>query len=286
MLEAFKVRKPWAAALVAFVDPFIGMLYLGRGAIAFLYFGVELAAFLVIMYMLPNGLFGPSPQVVLGIVFLPIRLTGTVHAFVLAQRRTLGMPQQWYARWYVIVLTAFVIPVLGGSLRTYFFEPFHLAGASMAPTLNTADNVGASKSAYDSADPKRGDVILLYVPSGKRFVRRIIGMPGDHIQVKDGVLFLNDTAVRMQRVNDHEYIETLPEGKSYHIFDIVAAGLGNSRSIYAVPPGYYFVLSDNRIGPYSVLTPSDFVARGYIIGKVKLKYYDSAKHRFVLESVQ
>ena len=195
LLEAFKVRKPWAAALVAFVDPFIGMLYLGRAAIAFLYFGVELAAFLVIMYMLPNGLFGPSPQVVLGIVFLPIRLTGTVHAFVLAQRRTLGMPQQWYARWYFIVLTAFVIPVLGGSLRSYFFEPFHLAGASMAPTLNTSDNVGASKSAYDSTDPKRGDVILLYVPSGKRFVRRIIGMPGDHIQVKDGVLFLNDTAV-------------------------------------------------------------------------------------------
>lgn len=286
MLEAFKVRKPWAAALVAFVDPFIGMLYLGRGAIAFLYFGVELAAFLAVMYMLPNGLFGPSPQAVLGIIFLPIRLTGTVHAFILAQRRTSGMPQQWYARWYVIVLTAFALPVLGGGLRTYFFEPFHLVGASMAPTLNTADNVGVSKIAYNRVDPKRGDVILLYVPNGKRFVRRIVGMTGDHIQVKDGVLFINDTAVRMQRVNDHEYVETLPEGKSYHIFDMVAAGPGNSSLNYVVPPGYYFVLSDNRIGPYSVLTTSDFVARGNVIGKVKLKYFDGAERRLVLESVR
>ena len=53
-----------------------------------------------------------------------------------------------------------------------------------------------------------------------------------------------------------------------------------------MPPGYYFVLSDNRIGPYSILTTSDFVAKGDIIGKVKLKYFDGAKHRFVLESVQ
>lgn len=109
--------------------------------------------------------------------------------------------------------------------------------------------------------PERGDVVVFRFPSDPRinYIKRLIGMPGDTIQVLGGVVYLNDEALPKKRVEnfidiDEEgnrteiprYIETLPNGRSYHVLDQYANGpLDNTRK-YTVPEGHYFMMGDNR----------------------------------------
>jgi signal peptidase I len=126
---------------------------------------------------------------------------------------------------------------------------------AMAPTLILNDHVLAKKDAYQL---KQGDVIVFSNPkhidkNGKNvpgdYIRRIIGLPGDHIQLKGGVLYLNGAPVKMGATSIRsEYIETLPNGASYTIKKEGAAGntiLGYDEE-FIIPKDYYFVLGDNR----------------------------------------
>jgi signal peptidase I len=182
-----------------------------------------------------------------------------------------------YSPW--LIAFALVVVVGGGlalvGCRIFLLQPFSTPSASMAPTLLIGDTFFVSKYAYGyshfslpfspplfsdrifAAEPHRGDVAVFRLPrdTATDYVKRIVGLPGDRIQMKDGVLFINGVAVERERVDDFvddetgEHIrcwrETLPGGVSYRAIDMQDNGTLDNTDIFTVPAGHYFMLGDN-----------------------------------------
>jgi len=157
-------------------------------------------------------------------------------------------------------------------IRIFVLQPFDIPSASMKPTLLVGDYFFVSKIAYGfslpfsppplagrifAAEPQRGDVAIFRLPSNPAvdYVKRIIGLPGDRIQMKDGVLIINAVPVQRERVEDfiddetgaaiRRWRITLPNGVSYFAIDLQDNGFLDNTSVYTVPPGHYFMLGDN-----------------------------------------
>ncbi|CAN5157536.1 signal peptidase I [soil metagenome] len=164
-------------------------------------------------------------------------------------------------------------------VRTFLFQPFNIPSGSMKDTLLVGDYLFVSKYAYGysrfslpfglhlfdgriwSAPPKRGDIVVFKLPrdDSTDYIKRVIGLPGDRIQVQKGVLFVNGTAVKRERVADYvttdsggrsvsvpKYRETLPEGVSYETLDLTPNGMEDNTQVFEVPPNNYFMMGDNR----------------------------------------
>ena len=164
-------------------------------------------------------------------------------------------------------------------IRSLMFQPFNIPSSSMKPTLLIGDFLFVSKFSYgysrhsfpfslgpidgrtSDKSPKRGDVVVFKLPSDNRtdFIKRVIGLPGDTVQMIDGQLHLNGMAVAREAVEDfvepqrdgsevvsRRYRETLPNGVSYFTLDQVADGLADNTPLYEVPDGHYFMMGDNR----------------------------------------
>jgi signal peptidase I len=163
--------------------------------------------------------------------------------------------------------------------RSFFFEPFHIPSGSMRETLLVGDYIFVSKYSYGysrysfpyglplfegrvlSSKPERGDIVVFRPPNNPRmdFIKRIIGLPGDRIQIKNGALFLNGDPVERRHegewlfprpdgsvVQFRRYIETLPNGKTYTTLDLTDSGSKDNTGVYTVPEGHYFMMGDNR----------------------------------------
>lgn len=175
-----------------------------------------------------------------------------------------------------VVLYALVLAVV---IRAFLFQPYRIPSSSMESTLLSGDYVFVSKFSYGYSHyalpfdlplfggrlfahpPERGDVAVFRLPRDTSIdlIKRVIGLPGDKVQMKEGVLYLNGEAVRKQRVSDFvtknefgndrrvaRYRETLPGGISYDTLDLDPAAFGDNTPVYVVPEGHYFVLGDNR----------------------------------------
>ena len=169
---------------------------------------------------------------------------------------------------FYIEYTAPFFPVLFVVLvlRSFLIEPFQIPSASMVPTLQIGDFILVNKYAYglrlpvtrtkivDIDEPVRGDVMVFFPPNDKRyFIKRVVGLPGDHIQILDNQLFVNGQAMGQSDAN-----VTYTAGYGYKIVNEdlagtphlvrkrrVASSLGKSFS-YIVPEGHYFMMGDNR----------------------------------------
>jgi signal peptidase I len=172
-----------------------------------------------------------------------------------------------------------IIIALG--VRTVAFEPFNIPSKSMVPTLLVGDFLFVSKFAYGYSHhslplspplfdgrlfgkaPERGDVAVFKYPvdNTTAYIKRIIGLPGDRIQVISGILNINGMAVHRERIDDYveqnlsgyreaklpQYIETLPNGRSYEIVESKGDQATNDETPEViVPPGHYFTMGDNR----------------------------------------
>lgn len=166
-------------------------------------------------------------------------------------------------------------------VRTFAYEPFSIPSGSMIPTLLVGDYLFVSKSSYGYSkhsfpfsmplvsgpdrtffeEPKRGDVAVFKLPSNNKtdYIKRLIGLPGDKIQVKGGVLHINgervwrepagiytyrDTYGRVH--NTKMYTEILPGGTRHKIIEESDQDISDNTVEYTVPPGHYFAMGDNR----------------------------------------
>ncbi|MFC7379413.1 signal peptidase I [Brevundimonas sp. GCM10030266] len=162
-------------------------------------------------------------------------------------------------------------------IQTVLFQPFTIPSSSMEPGLVTGDYVVVSKSAYGwsraslpfnpplpegrlfGKQAERGDVVVFRRPSDpdQTWVKRVIGLPGDRVQVMGGVVFVNGQAIPrtpLQIVRDHdnparsvlEVRETAPGGATYVTYDGGSGMQGDDTGVYIVPEGQYFMMGDNR----------------------------------------
>jgi signal peptidase I len=159
-------------------------------------------------------------------------------------------------------------------------EPFYVPSGSMEPTLQIGDALLASKFAYGYSSaslpiqinlpetgrvfgevPKRGDVVVFRWPGDRSqaWVKRVVGLPGDRIQMRQGQLFINDHAASLKSDGTGEaedengsvepayrYVETLPDGVAHAIFKIRDNGRLDNTPEVTVPPDHLFVMGDNR----------------------------------------
>ncbi|MGI9384327.1 MAG: signal peptidase I [Methyloligellaceae bacterium] len=175
-----------------------------------------------------------------------------------------------------VVIHALILAMI---VRIFFYQPFNIPSGSMIPTLLVGDYLFVSKFSYGyskysfpfspnlfsgrvwGTEPTRGDVAVFKLPRDNEtdYIKRVIGLPGDEVQMRRGVLHINGKPVQRRRVKDFvtrdnygntrratRYQETLPNGVSYEVLDLVENGFGDNTSVFKVPEGHYFMMGDNR----------------------------------------
>ena len=188
------------------------------------------------------------------------------------------MPKRKPEGKFEFVKTILIAGALALGFRSLLFEPFNIPSGSMIPTLLVGDYLFVSKYSYGysrfsfpfgvapfdgrifESQPERGDVAVFRQPKNETvaFIKRIIGLPGDRIQVTDGVLRINDAPVSRSKIGIATatdgynvikfvvYEETLPKGRSYVIQERSDNDMLDNTSVYELPPGHYFMMGDNR----------------------------------------
>jgi len=174
-----------------------------------------------------------------------------------------------------IVVHALILAMI---VRIFFYQPFNIPSGSMKSTLLVGDYLFVSKLAYGysrysipwgiipfkgrifASEPKRGDVAVFKLPrdNSTDYIKRIIGLPGDHVQVKQGQLYVNGKLVPRTPAGDFLetnedvtidlklYQEKLPDGPEHLIAKATDEGYMNNTDEYVVPPGHVFCMGDNR----------------------------------------
>ncbi len=193
-----------------------------------------------------------------------------------------------------IVKTIVYALLLAGVIRTLFFQPFWIPSGSMKPTLLIGDFLFVNKMAYGYSryscpfawmcpfdgrilahDPERGDVVVFRHPTnGTDYIKRLIGLPGDSVQMIDGILYINGEVLPQQADGTfvetnapqgpmgsmprcanrpgpgedcvaEQAIETLPGGHTHAVLDI-ESGFGDTTPVFTVPADEFFFMGDNR----------------------------------------
>ena len=204
-----------------------------------------------------------------------------------------------------VIVQALLIALV---FRTLLFHPFNIPSGSMMPTLLVGDYLFVSKFSYGYSRysfpidlsfiegriwegvPERGDVVVFRLPRDPQtdYIKRVIGLPGDKIQVRNGVVHINGEAVTRERVDDYvgdgpfnqpvsmpRYRETLPNGVSYMTMDLTPNGDKDNTDVYEVPPEHYFMMGDNRDNSTDsrFLDMVGFVPAENLVGRAEMIFF-------------
>ena len=208
--------------------------------------------------------------------------------------------------------------ILAFVVRYFFYQPFHIPSGSMKSTLLIGDYLFVSKMSYGyskysfpfglnlfdgrifAAEPKRGDVVVFRLPrdNSTDYIKRVIGLPGDEINVRGGVVFLNGKEIARRPVGEFAnvecpvgyeschnvhysvYEETLPEGKKFRVLDLGPNEALDNVGPFKVPAGHYFMMGDNRDNStdsrVSQALGVGFVPFENLIGRAEIVFFSAA----------
>ena len=199
-------------------------------------------------------------------------------------------------------------------VRVFFYQPFNIPSGSMKSTLLVGDYLFVSKLSYGysrysfpfgmnlfpgrlfGSEPKRGDVAVFKLPrdNSTDYIKRVIGMPGDEVAMRGGVLYLNGQAIPKVKVDDFttieddgparripRYEETLPNGVKYLVLDAIANGPADNAGPFKVPAGHYFMMGDNRDNSTDSREQSPRYGVGYVpfenlVGRAEVIFFSAA----------
>jgi signal peptidase I len=229
---------------------------------------------------------------------------------VISKKKTSGGILETVKTVVYAVLIALVV-------RTIAYEPFNIPSGSMVPTLLVGDYLFVSKFSFGysryslpfglplfsgriylpfSSLPERGDVAVFKLPTDPStdYIKRIVGLPGDHIQMRHGNLYINDQLVPRRAVDDyvyqeggativlHGYVESLPREPGKPPLDHPIIKVGNNgpldnTPVYEVPPDHYFAMGDNRDNSQDsrVLSAVGYIPAENLVGKAQFLFFST-----------
>lgn len=254
--------KRWLAALLSLLIAFLGLLYVQRPRLALVYLlaslATQAAAFgLTVFAGVTAGAVGVA-------AFIGIGMFAAIHAFRLASAFAPTTERRWYSRWYGLIAAVLVNYGVVILIRSFVFEPFRTPSEAMFPTLPSGSFVIVKKWGYGdygslgvrilrkepTAEVERGDLILFRLSQNIDdvvYVKRVIGLPGDHVISSRTGLVINGKPVptRAQGSRGHyEFrIENL-DGLSFPVAYLPSHPAPDFEIV--VPKGHYFMLGDNR----------------------------------------
>jgi len=194
-------------------------------------------------------------------------------------------------------------------IRTFLFQPFSIPSGSMRPTLLEGDYLFVTKWAYGysryslpfspplfsgriwGGEPEPGDIVVFKYPPDPSldYIKRVIGLPGDHIQMREGQLYINGTAVPREKIGQIDnvditelarpvdiYRETLPNGVSYETLDLSPNSVGDNTREFVVPEGHYFMMGDNRDNSTDSRFSVGYVPAENLVGRANIIFFSIA----------
>lgn len=204
------------------------------------------------------------------------------------------------------ILGAIVIALV---IRMFAFEPFNIPSSSMVPGLLVGDFLFVSKYSYGYSsrstvlgllpiqgrifdrEPKRGDVVVFKLPRDNTtdYIKRCVGLPGDTIQVRNGLLYINGVAVDRRKLavpeaikylkpaeNATDYLETFPNGNQHVIREQGDDYALDNTPVFTVPPRHYFMMGDNRDNSQDSRAPNGgvgFVPEENLVGRAEFLFF-------------
>ena len=217
-------------------------------------------------------------------------------------------------------LIVIVVVIVG--LQSFFYKPFYIPSGSMIPSLLIGDNLFVNKWVYGyskysfpfgyklnyfqgriwESQPKLGDVVVFRANEmvSQDFIKRLVGLPGDKLQMIDGRLYINGYLCPLKRIEDSHYyddsgeileapqfIETLPNGKEHLIIKSKPFGAGrlDNTPEFVVPEGHYFMMGDNRDGSNDSRAQSliSFVPAENLVGRADRIFFSTGSHAMLWE---
>ncbi len=144
-----------------------------------------------------------------------------------------------------VALNVIVIVAIVAGVRTFLVSPFQVEGSSMTSTLEDREYIIINKLAYFLGTPQRGDVVVFRPPSdmGKYYVKRVIGVAGDEISIRNGYVYITPAGSDKETKIDEPYLDDRNQG---HTFP--KPGSNAAEAHFSVPAGNYFLMGDNRQG--------------------------------------
>ena len=219
--------------------------------------------------------------------------------------------QQTGESWGELAKTVIYAGLIAIVIRTFLFQPFNIPSASMEATLLVGDYLFVQKFSYGysrytfpfgawpvgdkmhgrfmGSQPTRGDVIVFKYPQDNStdFIKRLIGLPGETVQMKEGRLYINGAIVPRKRVADYiekvgdeerhvpQYEETLPGGKTYFTLDRDTNSPLDDTRLFKVPAGHYFMMGDNRDNSDDSRQAVGFVPYENLEGKAMIRFFST-----------